>query len=330
MTIYHYLSFLILALVYLYLSKKFEIKSIENSHQKFATNNIPPLLGGYFLVLVTLLNVEINLFQKALFFLIFLLGTSSDFKIINSPNIRLILQTLVVIFFISFSNLNLENTRIVFLDFLLRNLYFNLIFCSFCIIILVNGSNFIDGLNGLVSGYYIIVLFTLSKIGLTYEIVNENFLHLLIFVLTLTFILNLFNRIYLGDSGSYLIGFFIGTLLISVYSKNSYLSPFYIILLIWYPCFENLFSLTRKFNSKISPFKPDNLHLHQLIFYKIMKKTNLQKNYANNLTSILILAYNFFVIFLATTNYSNTKFQIFLIFINIFIYLITYFLLKKK
>ena len=330
MTIYHYLSFLILALVYLYLSKKFEIKSIENSHQKFATNNIPPLLGGYFLVLVTLLNVEINLFQKALFFLIFLLGTSSDFKIINSPNIRLILQTLVVIFFISFSNLNLENTRIVFLDFLLRNLYFNLIFCSFCIIILVNGSNFIDGLNGLVSGYYIIVLFTLSKIGLTYEIVNENFLHLLIFVLTLTFILNLFNRIYLGDSGSYLLGFFIGTLLISVYSKNSYLSPFYIILLIWYPCFENLFSLTRKFNSKISPFKPDNLHLHQLIFHKIMKKTNLQKNYANNLTSILILAYNFFVIFLATTNYSNTKFQIFLIFINIFIYLITYFLLKKK
>ncbi len=330
MTIYHYLSFLILALVYLYLSKKFEIKSIENSHQKFATNNIPPLLGGYFLVLVTLLNVEINLFQKVLFFLIFLLGTSSDFKIINSPNIRLILQTLVVIFFISFSNLNLENTRIVFLDFLLRNLYFNLIFCSFCIIILVNGSNFIDGLNGLVSGYYIIVLFTLSKIGLTYEIVNENFLHLLIFVLTLTFILNLFNRIYLGDSGSYLIGFFIGTLLISVYSKNSYLSPFYIILLIWYPCFENLFSLTRKFNSKISPFKPDNLHLHQLIFHKIMNKTNLQKNYANNLTSILILAYNFFVIFLATTNYSNTKFQIFLIFINIFIYLITYFLLKKK
>ena len=330
MTIYHYLSFLILALVYLYLSKKFEIKSIENSHQKFATNNIPPLLGGYFLVLVTLLNVEINLFQKVLFFLIFLLGTSSDFKIINSPNIRLILQTLVVIFFISSSNLNLENTRIVFLDFLLRNLYFNLIFCSFCIIILVNGSNFIDGLNGLVSGYYIIVLFTLSKIGLTYEIVNENFLHLLIFVLTLTFILNLFNRIYLGDSGSYLIGFFIGTLLISVYSKNSYLSPFYIILLIWYPCFENLFSLTRKFNSKISPFKPDNLHLHQLIFHKIMNKTNLQKNYANNLTSILILAYNFFVIFLATTNYSNTKFQIFLIFINIFIYLITYFLLKKK
>ena len=122
----------------------------------------------------------------------------------------------------SFSNLNLENTRIVFLDFLLRNLYFNLIFCSFCIIILVNGSNFIDGLNGLVSGYYIIVLFTLSKIGLSYEIVNENFLHLLIFVLTLTFILNLFNRIYLGDSGSYLLGFFIGTLLISVYSKNSY------------------------------------------------------------------------------------------------------------
>ncbi len=330
MTIYHYLSFLILVLIYLYFSKKFEIKSTGNSHQKFATNNIPPLLGGYFLVLVILLNVEINLSQKILFFLIFLLGTSSDFKIINSPNIRLILQTIVIIFFISFSNLNLENTRIQFLDFLLSNLYFNLLFCSFCVIILVNGSNFIDGLNGLTSGYYIIVLLTLSNIGLSYEIVNGNFLYLLIFVLILMFTLNLFNRIYLGDSGSYLIGFFIGTLLISVYSKNSYLSPFYIILLIWYPCFENLFSLTRKFNSKISPFKPDNFHLHQLIFNKIMKKTNLQKNNANNLTSLLILTYNFFVILFATTNYSNTKFQIFLLFLNIFAYLITYFLLKKN
>tara|TARA_B100001057_G_scaffold501033_1_gene619862 strand:+ start:85 stop:1077 length:993 start_codon:yes stop_codon:yes gene_type:complete len=330
MTIYYYLSFLFLALIYLYFSKKFEFKSIVNSHQKFATNNIPPLLGGYFLVLVILLNDEINLYQKVLFFLIFLLGTSSDFKIINSPNIRLILQTFVVIFFISFSNLNLENTRIEFLDFLLRNLYFNLLFCSFCVIILMNGSNFIDGLNGLASGYYIIVLFILSKIGLTYEIANENFLHLLIFVLVLTFILNLFNKIYLGDSGSYLIGFFIATLLISVYSKNSYLSPFYIILLIWYPCFENLFSLTRKFYSKISPFKPDNLHLHQLIFNKILIKTNLQKNYANNLTSILILAYNFFAILFATTNYSNTKLQIFILLLNIFTYLVIYFLLKKK
>ena len=330
MSIYYYLALTFLSLLFLIFSKNFIAKDVKYLHQKLTTNKIPPLLGGYFIVLVICLNIQLSIIQKLLFFSIFLLGTLSDFKIINSPTSRLILQSIIVLFFLYFSNISLENTRIEFLDFFLTNFYFNLFFCSFSIIILMNGTNFIDGLNGLVSGYYILILLIINKLGISSGFANGEFLNFLIFVLGLMFVMNLFNRIYLGDSGSYLIGFFIGLILIDIYLKNQYISPFFMILLIWYPCFENLFSISRKFQSKISPLSPDNYHLHQMIFQKILKKTNFKKNLINNFSSAILLAYNCLVILIAANDVSNTKFQIFLILINILLYLIIYFFLKRK
>ncbi len=330
MYIYYYAIILILVIIYLLFFKKFLNDKNKSPHQKFATNYIPPLLGGYFIILIIFFSEQITLIQKVFFFFIFLSGTLSDFKILNSPTIRLIFQAIAILFFANFSGFNLYDTRIDFLDHLLQNFYFNLFFCSFCIIILVNGSNFIDGLNGLVSGYYIIVLLAIKYLGIYSDIADNNFLNLVIFVLILIFVLNLLNKIYLGDSGSYLLGFFIAALLITIYGNNSYISPYFIILLIWYPCYENLFSLTRKFKSKISPFSPDNFHLHQLILNQMIKKIKLGKNFLNNLTSGSILIYNFFIILIATRDISNTKFQIFLLIFNILIYTVVYIFLKKQ
>ena len=330
MSIYYYLALTFLSGLFLIFSKNFINKDVKNLHQQLTTSIIPPLLGGYFIILVICLNIQISLLQKLLFFSIFLLGTSSDFKIINSPTSRLLLQSIIVLFFLYLSNISLENTRIEFLDFFLTNFYFNLFFCSFSIIILMNGTNFIDGLNGLVSGYYILTLLIINKLGMSSDFANGEFLNFLTFVLGIMFVMTLFNRIYLGDSGSYLIGFFIGLILIDIYLKNQHISPFFIILLIWYPCFENLFSISRKFKSKISPFSPDNYHLHQMIFQKISKKKNFKKNLANNCSSAILLAYNCLVILIATNDVSNTKFQIFLILINILFYFVIYFFLRKN
>ena len=52
-----------------------------------------------------------------------------------------------------------------------------------------------------------------------------------------------------------------------------YFHPF-LLYSLWYPCFENLFSIIRKFNFKKSPISPDNKHLHQLLFI-FLKKNEL-------------------------------------------------------
>ena len=88
------------------------------------------------------------------------------------------------------------------------------------------------------------------------------------------YLFNLFNKLYLGDSGSYILGLIFSFIVISFYKLDQLVSPYYIILLLWYPCFENLFSILRKFRFNKSPLYPDQNHFHQLLFFFIKKKIN--------------------------------------------------------
>ena len=99
------------------------------------------------------------------------------------------------------------------------------------------------------------------------SIISDQSINLIILILLLLLLLNIFNILMLGDSGAYLLGFFIGFLIISSHRSNPDISPYFFISLIWYPCFENLFSILRKLNREFSPLKPDSKHLHQLVFF---------------------------------------------------------------
>jgi UDP-N-acetylmuramyl pentapeptide phosphotransferase/UDP-N-acetylglucosamine-1-phosphate transferase len=198
--------------------------------------------------------------------------------------------------------------------------------------ILINGSNFIDGLNGLSLGYFLIIFLNLDINGLIsiseFSNVGINFL---LFSLLIILVLNYFNFLYLGDAGSYLLAFFTGFFVVSLYNSIETVSPYYIILLFWYPCFEILFSLIRKYFQKKSPFKADNEHLHQLIFLYFKKKLNGKNTVILNvLSSITINSFNFILIFLASKNPNLTSLQLKLIIIALVIYCLTYILCKKK
>ena len=125
--------------------------------------------------------------------------------------------------------------------------------------------------------------------------INIESLNLIYFgsVLIYLYLLNLFNKLFIGDGGAYLLGLAFGLLLIEIYRLDSNFSPFFIILLLWMPCFENLFSIIRKFVYKISPTSPDNNHFHQLVFLFIKKNFSTKNHLANNLSSTIILIYNF-------------------------------------
>ena len=78
----------------------------------------------------------------------------------------------------------------------------------------------------------------------------------------------------MGDSGAYLLGFLFGYYAIILANENLNISPFYILNLLWYPAFENLFSILRKIKSKISVSTPDNYHLHHFVFLCKMEYWN--------------------------------------------------------
>ena len=75
--------------------------------------------------------------------------------------------------------------------------------------------------------------------------------------------------------------------------------------------------------------KPDNQHLHQLLFSYYKKFNSLNKYYANILSSMSINIFNLLIINLASTNPNLTTLQIKLIFCSNNLFL-TYFCLSKN
>lgn len=321
------ISTILLLLISIKIKKTKYLKNYSgDDHQKFTTNKNIPLIGGFFIIIVFLLVLfEENNFFLISIILIFSLGLFSDLNKIISPNKRLLLQVIIVLFLIIFTNLEINSTRVIILDKFLENNIFNVFFVSFCVLVLINGTNFIDGLNGLSLGYYFIVTIALLNNNFYYSnLLQGNELLYLSCYLFIFLILNQSNLFFIGDSGSYSLGLIFSFLLINIYTVNSNISPFYIILLVWYPCFELLFSILRKFNINFSPAKPDIRHLHQLIYNLIKNKYNFSKLKSNNISSILILLFNSFSIFLGSVDISSSQNQIILIIMNILFYTAAY------
>ena len=321
------ISTILLLLISIKIKKTKYLKNYSgDDHQKFTTNKNIPLTGGFFIIIVFLLVLfEENNFFLISIILIFSLGLFSDLNKIISPNKRLLLQVIIVLFLIIFTNLEINSTRVIILDKFLENNIFNVFFVSFCVLVLINGTNFIDGLNGLSLGYYFIVTIALLNNNFYYSnLLQGNELLYLSCYLFIFLILNQSNLFFIGDSGSYSLGLIFSFLLINIYTVNSNISPFYIILLVWYPCFELLFSILRKFNINFSPAKPDIRHLHQLIYNLIKNKYNFSKLKSNNISSILILLFNSFSIFLGSVDIYSSQNQIILIIMNILFYTAAY------
>ena len=298
-------------------------------HQSFSNKKNVPLAGGMFILipLVFFLNdLLINCFIVS----IYLIGYFSDRKILVSPKIRFSIQCILILLFVEIFEIKINSSRIELFDSILNYNIFAIFFSAFCLLILINGSNFIDGLNGILIFLTIIILLNLNKLDLIdNSIISSESVNLIILTLSLLLLLNIFNILMLGDSGAYLLGFFVGYMIISSHISNPNISPYFFISLIWYPCFENLFSILRKLNREFSPLKPDSKHLHQLVFFFLSKKFNLKLLLSNNLSSLIICFFNFIIIYISSLNPSSTIFQIKLIASSVIFYNASYILLFK-
>ena len=335
-----YSPFIILLLIFLInfflLKFKFLLSNTGDQHQQFINNTNVPLTGGFliFLSFVFIFRENVTLTMSFFLLSIFLLGIFSDIKLIISANKRLIIQSIFTFIFFYLSGLKLTQTGIETLDELNSFYLFNYLFVTFCLIILINGSNFIDGLNGLCLGYYLIIIYFIFENNFNTTIFYSNN-NLIIFALCLCVILfyNFLGKVFIGDNGSYILAVLMGTSLIQIYNGDNSISSFYIILLLWYPCFELLFSMIRKYKFNTSPMEPDNNHLHHLFFYFLKKKFKVKNFFANNVSSLIILLFNFILFKIGSIDIYNSNKQCFLILTSIFLYILFYYYLtnwKKK
>jgi UDP-N-acetylmuramyl pentapeptide phosphotransferase/UDP-N-acetylglucosamine-1-phosphate transferase len=330
----HIIIFFIFSLTLLLLCKKFKLclDIKKDKHKNFASYQENYFIGGILLIsfFAYYFLTEKDYLHFFFFISIFFIGIFADLRLFNNPKLRLLVQILIILTFIFFLKIEISSTRLEFFDNLLNNVLFNHFFTVFCLVILINGSNFVDGINTLLINYYILVLglllFFFNDITFDYFLIQYLFSFLIIILL-----FNLFGQIILGDSGSYILSLFVGLILIRLSSENESISPYFVIMFVWYPCFELLFSMIRRLSLSSNSYEPDTFHLHQLLLKLIKQKFNLKNNNINHfITSSIINLYNFFVLLYAANYYTKTNIMLSILTINLFIYIFSYFFLRHK
>ena len=323
--------FLYLVINYTLSNNNFLIDKKFFPHKSFVSKNSVPISGGLIFTASTLLFLRFDTNFSYIIFLILVVGLLSDLNILKSPYKRFILQIAIILVLVFLSKNFISSIRIPLFDHLLTYSLFKYFFVIFCLLVLINGSNFIDGVNTLLIGYFISVILVMivliNKYNLYFELQN---LKIIFSVLLILFAFNFFEKFFCGDGGSYVISLIVGFYLIEFSNLDLNISPYFIACLLWYPAYECLFSMVRKKIKKSEITSPDNSHLHQLIFIFFKKKMKLKRWIISSITGIAINTYNLFIFFIAYINISQTKILISIIFLNIFLYNFVYFLLKKN
>ncbi len=280
------------------------------------------LSGGIYILISVIVckiiyNIDINSNLIFVLLLFFVLGYFSDTRPNFIPALRLMIQLALIFLFIYLCKIEINQTNIFFIDKFMSIKEFNIIFTSACIIVLLNGSNFIDGVNTNLIGYYIIVLLFISGFNFYIDI------NYLLITFIVFYIYNFLGKCFLGDNGVYVISIIISFIVISIINYNS-LNPIIAINLLWYPAFENLFSIIRRYVSNNKVDIADKRHLHSILFLLLNKKKSLSK-YANSLSGFLICLYNLIAIGLSYKYLYNNQILLSILIINITVYLFIYF-----
>jgi UDP-N-acetylmuramyl pentapeptide phosphotransferase/UDP-N-acetylglucosamine-1-phosphate transferase len=165
----------------------------------------------------------------------------------------------------------------------------SIIFFSLALVGLMNGVNFVDGMNGLAT--LTILGAVCGCVNLSY-VTNDNDLFMVlvpwIIMLSIFLFFNFpFGKIFLGDSGAYFLAILIGTWLIIFFAKHNDISSWNAALILFYPCIEVIFSIVRKIFQGKSPFYPDRQHLHIKI-YDINLKATKNIPFSNNITTLFM------------------------------------------
>ncbi len=159
----------------------------------------------------------------------------------------------------------------------------------------VHSINLMDGLNGLAAGQVIISLACLiyfvplgSETDVLFDIL------LLLCAVCGFFVWNFPNgRIFLGDFGSYLLGFLAGFFLIELASSSdsSQLSGWGIYLIFFWPFTEALFSIYRRQITRRAIFRADMLHYHHVIMRVIEIKSSrrVRRRFANPIAALTVI-----------------------------------------
>lgn len=225
---------------------------------------------------------------------VWLAGLTEDLTHKVGPTIRLVMATLSAAWLFSSLGVSVYKTDVYPIDWIL-----SIPGGQLCITLLVvagftHSVNIVDGFHGLACGLMAITLIALSFMA--WRVGDALMIQMCLTSLCVVLGFFVFNwpkgSIFLGDAGAYLIGFWVVELGILIGMRNPGISPMAPVVAGLLPLIETLFSMYRRKFVRDHPVNhPDALHLHTLIYRRLLCSPRIANNptQANKLNSKVAL-----------------------------------------
>lgn len=199
---------------------------------------------------------------------------------------------------------------------------------------LSHATNIIDGFNGLLLG---VTLMTLSAFAWVGHQVNDpllvTYLGIMLGAVLGVFLFNFpSGRIFLGDGGAYVIGFFLAVFALILVKKHLVVSPWFPLTVLAYPVMETLFSMFRKkVVSRIPVMAPDRYHFHMLVHDNLVANVRFRwMRNSNATTAVIMWGVYLFGLVPGVLWWDNTRYLLAAFFIFICLYVVLYLYLLKR
>jgi UDP-N-acetylmuramyl pentapeptide phosphotransferase/UDP-N-acetylglucosamine-1-phosphate transferase len=262
----------------------FSADSDRSGPQKFHSQPVPRVGGigifAGFLIATGLLAWRQPEFMGSMLWLAlcavpaFVAGLVEDLTKKVSPFRRLLATALSAGLGVTLLGATIPVTGIPGLDLVAATYWGAALLAVFVVAGVANSINIIDGMNGLSSMCTAIMLAGLAYVAV--QVGDQVIAAMAVVVVGAILGFFLWNYpnglIFLGDGGAYFLGFMLAELAILLLVRNPSVSPMFPLLLCAYPVWETVFSIYRRKVVRGRPAgMPDGIHLHSLIYRRLMR-----------------------------------------------------------
>ena len=248
--------------------------------RKIHTKIIPPMGGVAIFIGFTISSIiatdgisfDALKYIIASVIIMFFIGLKDDLMDISARK-KLMVQIFAAVILITLGNVRFTYLHGIFGTEEIGYLT-SLILTIFAMVVIINSFNLIDGIDGLASG---LAMLAATAFGIWFFVAGNTQFAILSFALVGSlagfFIYNVFghkNKLFMGDTGSLIIGLVISALVVKFNEFNIYTSVSYAIeaapavsfAVIIVPLIDTLRVMTIRIYNKKSPFSADNNHIH--------------------------------------------------------------------
>ena len=270
------------------ISFKYNLYDVPDEKRKKQPKPIP-LLGGVFFLFNFLSYFIFEYFfnQKTFFHLLGFVGNKDilifivsvliifvvgyiDDKLKLKPITKLLLLGIICwVVFSTNSQIVINSLTFSFYSKPIDLFNLSIFFSILCVLCLINSINMLDGINIISGLYFLSVAFVLI-------IYNYHVYFALMLILSIIYFikLNYNGRIFLGDSGIYIVSFLFALIFIDFYEERNF-SAERILLFMFLPMIDFFRLIIVRIYNKKHPFHADENHFHHILSKKFDHKTKI-------------------------------------------------------